>query len=145
MNAKDLIEFWKDRLWRFFRVIVSTNRDFPYHDYVEIENEDEENELKSHYVVGTATLDCHGDQSKRFVSKRALIWCESSAATIRINHANNPEINLPLKFVLAAPPMSIFEIELHTNISSIYYTIPAEYKLYMYFEGVLPEEARDAE
>lgn len=145
MDKNGIVEFWKDRLWRFFRVIALTNRDFPYHDYFELTNEDEENDLNGCYQVGTSNVDKQGDQHKRFVAKRTVIWADTPSTSVRLNDSKNVEVFLPIIFIDVASNNLRYGLECHANINEIHYTIPAEGTISIYCEGVLPDEARDAE
>lgn len=144
MSAKEIIEMLKDQVWRFFRAIISSNHDYPYHDYVFINNSQGESALKGSYQVGNSNVDAGGDQKKRFVSKRAVIWTFTDDTTIRFNHSNNVEQVIPFHQLEPINEITVYRGEYHTNISEVFYTVGANGGLYMYFEGVLPEEARDA-
>lgn len=140
-----IIEALDARLWKFIRIVHSANHDYPYHDFVTINNELGEESLNGMYAVGTSNVDLHGDQSKRFVSKHANLWCMNFATTVRFNDSRNVAIYLPAKLINSTDAVVWCEKEFHTNIAAVYYTVAAGDVLFMYFEGVLPEEARDAE
>ncbi len=140
-----IIEALDARLWKFIRIVHSANHDYPYHDFIKIENESENDVLYGSYAVGTNNINAHGDQSKRFVSKRANIWATKDATTIRFNDSRNVEMELEPILVDDIGGIVRVGKEYHTNVAVVYYAIATESYLYMYFEGVLPEEARDAE
>jgi hypothetical protein len=110
-----------------------------------IDNSEGQEVMNGSYAVGTNNVNAHGDQSKRFVSKRANIWTNNGEVTIRFNDSRNIAIPLPPKLCDLNGIILWYEKEFHANIASVYYSVPATFLLYMYFEGVLPEEARDAE
>jgi len=140
-----ILEALDARLWKFIRIVHSANRDYPYHDYFFIENETGE-DLNGCYAVGSSNVDLHGDQSKRFVSKRALIWSDGPGTTITLNDSRNTPIMLkPDVYDGVAQNWMVCSLELHTNINTVFYHLHSGQTLCMYFEGVLPEEARDAE
>lgn len=140
-----LIEALEARLWKFVRIVHSANHDYPYHDYFELKNENEQDTLKTMYTVGTGNVNAHGDQSKRFVSKRMLIWQEIEAVNFRLNDSRNVLITTPIRTPDGVVAMPVYGIELHANINVVYLEIPPERIAHIYCEGVLPEEARDAE
>ena len=140
-----LLEALESRVWKFVRIVHSTNHEYPYHDYKELVNEDEENSAIFHYVCGEGNVAAHGDQHKYFVSKRMLIWAMHPETYVQLNDSKNVAINIPLKFYDFTALQGVAEIELHTNINEIFVTVPAAKTVYVYCEGVLPEEARDAE
>lgn len=133
------------RLWKFVRAIISANHDYPYHDFIFIDNSESEEDLAGIYVVGTSNINAHGDQTKRFVSKHTNIWSDFIDNTVKFNDSRNVDVYLPIRAVDTVETMAIYEKEFHTNISSVHYNVVAGQRLWMYFEGVLPEEARDAE
>lgn len=132
-------------VWRFFRAVFSANRDYPYHDYVLAENESEDDPLQVVYAVGSGNVDVHGDQSKRFVSKRMLLWTTDDFVHFRLNDSRNVRIPIPVASPDGVTAPIIFAIELHANINTVYVDLPTESELHIYCEGILPEEARDAE
>ena len=73
------------------------------------------------------------------------MWSYYEPCTIRLNDSRNVGISMYQTVPTIAGELSMYFIEFHTNISQVFYSIPADGALYMYFEGVLPEEARDAE
>lgn len=132
-------------LWHFVRVIHSANHDYPYHDFVKIVNESSQDALVGSYNVGQANLNKQGDQHKLFVSKITNIFAGSSGTTIKLNDSKNVAIDLPIIIAETATSPRVYGKEFHTNISVVYYSISPGDVLYMHFEGVLPQEARDAE
>jgi hypothetical protein len=70
---------------------------------------------------------------------------DSVTTIIRFNDSRNVPMILNLKLLLADDSPAYYETEFHTNIAAVYYEVGAGHALWMYFEGVLPEEARDAE
>ncbi|NVM22646.1 MAG: hypothetical protein HWN68_12815 [Desulfobacterales bacterium] len=107
------------------------NHDYPYHDYKKFTDTDN----GSVYVVGDANKYLEGDQHKNFISKDTIIYCDG-AATIRLNNAENVLIDVIAAVIL----------NLECNIKSIHIvTVEAEKTLYVWMEGVLPEETRYAE
>lgn len=140
-----IIEALDARLWKFIRIVHSANHDYPYHDYVCIDNSLGDDPISGSYAVGTNNVNAHGDQSKRFVSKRTNIWSDHDGDIVRFNDSRNVGIVLPFKATNIDADIMIWEKEFHTNISVVHYTVGDGNILCMYFEGVLPEEARDAE
>lgn len=132
-------------IWKFIRVVHSANHDYPYHDFILLDNTEGEEDLIGHYVVGTDNVNAHGDQHKKFVSKRTVINVLGDPAEIKFNHADNVTVIPPVTFVDAVAGITFCIEEYHTNISEIFYSVPAGSRLLLYFEGVLPQEARDAE
>jgi len=121
----------KAGLWTFSKLVFNSNNDLPYHDYYGAT----EQTTETSYVVGTNNKDARGTQSKLFVSKSTLIYATEDQ-TIRFNNRNNT-------------PITILANTWYTFVSNIYqvfFVVPsADKKLYLYFEGVLPEEARTPE
>jgi hypothetical protein len=129
----------KSHVWEFFRGVWSANHDYPYHDYFNYTNQGGDPVVVP-YIVGSNMVDAHGTQRKLFTAKRTLLWT-SEAVSFRLNSPNN--VLIPVKwhqFVLEETILR--QMELHTNVSSIIFTIPAGGTIYAYFEGVLPDEAR---
>jgi hypothetical protein len=146
MSLTQRLEAWLNaNVWRFFRAVFSANHDYPYHDFAVIDNSQGGDPVTAMYAVGTNNVNAHGDQSKRFVSKHANIWTNDPTTVVRFNDSRNVPIVLPLIFGIVEPEMATYEKEFYTNIAAVYYTVPAGKTLWMYFEGVLPEETRDAE
>lgn len=141
-----IIEFIKQKGgWLFQKRVTLTNHDYPYYDYYQYENTEEEGSVDVHYVCGQENVNKDGDQHKYFVSKRMLIWCEDAGTVIRLNHNNNAAITLKYSIWLDTWDLMFYAIELHTNIADIYATVAALDTIHIYCEGVLPEETRDAE
>lgn len=118
-------------IWLPIKAIFAANRDLPYHDYKAIADTEE----PQYYRVGTNQVNLHGDQTKYFVSKSTLIISDV-ACTIRFNHTDNVAIAI----------LADTCYEFKSNITSVYVSaIASGGTIYMYFEGVLPQEQRDAE
>jgi len=113
---------------RFLSVIINANRDLNMHDY-------ETATLTATYKpysVGENNKDLHGDQSKLFVSKSTLIY-STVDADVKFNDMNSIEID-----ILAG---NFYEFK--SNIRKVFYKYSAEQGIiYIYCDGVLPEEAR---
>ena len=104
------------------------NHDYPYHDYKAFTDSDN----GTFYTVGDANKYIDGDQHKNFVSKDTIFYCDG-VATIRLNNAENVLITIPAALV----------VNLECNIHKIHIiTVAADKTLYVYMEGVLPEECR---
>lgn len=129
----------------FQKRVTSTNHDYPFHDFVMIDATEESNPIVFHYVVGQGNVAQQGDQHKYFVSKRLIIWTDRSGLTLRLNHANNVLITPPLVLIDDAAGESMWRLEFHTNINEVFVNIDDGNTAYIYCEGVLPEETRDAE
>jgi len=107
------------------------NYDLPYHDYYHADVESTVNA----YTVGTNNMGQGRDQKKRFVSKSTLIYC-TEATTIHFNNSNNVAI------AILANTWYTF----YSNIYSINHALISQgNNLYVYFEGVLPEDCGIAE
>ena len=129
MSLTQRLEVWLDaNVWRFFRAVFNTNRDYPYRDYLKATSSGP----ISGYAVGTNNINKHGNQSKLFVSKSTLIYA-SAACTVVFNDSKNVVIDiLPLVWY-----------EFKSNIWMIFWDLGTDgADLYLYFEGVLPDEAR---
>lgn len=112
-------------------MLIHTNRDFPYHDFITIDDTEE----PKNYRVGTNNLNCIGDQSKLFVSKSTMVISDVEC-TIRFNHTDNTPITIRANT----------QYEFYSNITSVYVSaIATGGYIDLGFEGVLPHEARDAE
>jgi hypothetical protein len=131
MSLIQRLEAWLNaNVWRFFRAVFSANRDYPYHDYLCVTD----TTPTGFYEVGQNQINCHGNQSKRFVSKSTLIIATEDVQ-VRFNDAKNVVIDL-LANVL---------YEFKSNIWQVFFWTPDEDKaIHFYFEGVLPDEARTA-
>jgi hypothetical protein len=112
---------------------LNSNWDLPYHDILIIDNVEGQDPVAGSYEVGQNNVDAHGDQKKCFVSKHTFLVSVVEETVLRLNDSRNVDIAdyLSGEWLL-------------TNISRVYYVIPAGGVLVIYFEGVLPEEARDA-
>ncbi len=129
--VNNIIKCIENGIHKFVSVIINANRDFPYHDYY---HADETATVRS-YVVGHNQVIGHGDQRKLFVSKSTLIYCTENT-TIQFNSTNNVVVTI----------LASTWYEFKSNISSIYHAaITQDKDLYVYFEGVLPNEARSPE
>jgi len=118
-------------IWQFWRLVGSMNREYPYHDYAFIES----SAPQVFYVVGSNQQAAHGSQHKLFASKSTLIWSDEDT-WVRFNNSNNVTIDI----------WANTWYEFKSNIEAVYYLLPSQgKKLCLYFEGVLPEEARDPE
>lgn len=126
-----LINALETGLWKFVKVVLSANREYPFHDYESVGDGSE----PVAYRVGQNQVDLHGDQTKHFVAKSTLVYSDV-ACTIRFNHTNNVAIAI----------LANTWYEFKSNVTYVYVSaIGAQGTIYMYFEGVLPQEARDAE
>jgi len=137
----ELIGKVKTNVWQFWRAVFSANHDYPYHDYVSFTNEGQD-PVDYIYVVGQNMVDAHGTQRKLFTAKRTLIW-SVVPITIRLNSASNVPIRLKLHQLVLED--MIYQMELHTNISMIIFTLDPGGEVFAYFEGVFPDEARNPE
>ena len=118
-------------LWKVVKVIIGANREFPYHDFKTLDDGDE----PVVYQVGKTQVDLQGDQKKFFVSKSTLIISDVTC-TIRFNSTDNAPITIR--------PNIYYEFL--SNISKVYVSaIGTGGYIDMAFEGVLPQETRDAE
>lgn len=118
-------------LWKHIRAVIGANYSYPYHDFVSYDDGDE----PILYQVGENNKNAQGDQAKLFVSKSTLIMSDVEC-TVRFNDTNNTPItiraNIPYEFL--------------SNISSVYVSaIGTDGYIDLGFEGVLPQEARDAD
>lgn len=121
----------KAGLHKFLGLITLTNRDYPYHDFVTYEDGEE----PIAYQVGTNNKDTQGDQSKLFVSKSTMILSDVEC-TIRLNHTANTPITIRANV----------QYEFMSNVTMVYVSaIATGGYIDLGFEGVLPNEARDAE
>ena len=107
------------------------NHDFPFHDYYHANSQS----TTTGYVVGTNNMGQGKDQKKRFVSKSTLIYCTEDTH-VHFNNSSNVAVT-----ILANMWYTFF-----SNIYSIEHAaITATKDLYVYFEGVLPEDCGVAE
>lgn len=110
----------------FINAVILANHDYPLHDYKKIEDGSE----PTAYAVGTDNR--NGDQRKLFVSKSTLVYSDV-ACTLRWNNDRNVTQDI------IANTWYTFR----ANIRSVHViTIATDGTLYLYFEGVLPEEVR---
>jgi len=120
--------------WQFWRIVTDTNRDLPFNDYVD----NALTALPFFYPVGDSQRMAHGDQKKYFVSKSTLIMATVNTH-VTFNNTNNVE-----DFLLAG-----VWYEFKSNIFSVNVVDAAQPgeddAIYMYFEGVMTDEARRPE
>lgn len=118
-------------IWQFVRLVLSANREYPYHDY----HRATEQTVNPFYIVGSNQIDAHGAQHKLFVSKSTLVY--STADThVHFNDSRNVAVGI----------LALTWYEFKHNIAAVYFPIPdTDEELRLYFEGVLPEEARSPE
>jgi hypothetical protein len=127
----DVISKVKVGVWQFIRLVLSANHDYPYHDY---HHADAQTTI-GWYVVGSNQIDAHGSQHKLFVSKSTVIY-STELTHVHFNDSRN----------VAVAILANQWYEFKSNIAAVYFPIPgADKDLYLYFEGVLPEEARSPE
>lgn len=116
---------------RFLNIVTLANRDYPYHDFVTYEDGEE----PIAYRVGTNNQAVQGDQSKLFVSKSTMILSDVEC-TVRFNHTANTPITI----------RASVQYEFMSNIVMVYVSaIATGGYIDLGFEGVLPDESRDAE
>jgi hypothetical protein len=128
-----IIEALEAGLWKFVRIVHTTNHDFPYHDYFYIENESSTDTLIGSYAIGANNKDRHGDQSKLFVSKHTVPVVIGGETTFEFNDSRNVVFDF-----------NVNTMDFYCNVNVLFYSIGPTNKFGMFFEGVLPEEARDA-
>ena len=115
----------------FIGMVTLAHRDWPYHDY---ETETTTSAYIS-YRVGKNNKQASGDQHKFFTSKSTLIYCTTNSYVI-FNHDNNV-----VQTILAST-----WYEFMGNIFFIQYAyVTSAGTIYIYTEGVLPQEARRPE
>jgi hypothetical protein len=118
-------------IWQFVRLVLSANREYPYNDYHHVTNQSE----NMFYIVGSNQIDAHGAQHKLFVSKSTLVY-STEDTHVHFNDSRN----------VADVILALTWYEFKHNIAAVYFPIPSsDNDLYLYFEGVLPEEARSPE
>jgi hypothetical protein len=118
-------------IWQFVRLVLSANREYPYNDFHYIDHQS----TNRFYIVGSNQINRHGAQHKLFVSKSTLVY-STEETDVTFNDSRNV-----VDLILANT-----WYEFKHNISSVYFPIPgADQFLLLYFEGVLPEEARSPE
>lgn len=131
MKSQTILDKIGGSIWNTIKAVFTANRDYPYHDAVTISDGSE----PVVYQVGTNNQNANGDQQKRFVSKSTLIYSDVEC-TIRFNDSGNTPITI------LAETYYTFK----SNVTFVYVSaIASQGTLYMYFEGVLPQETRDAE
>lgn len=107
------------------------NHDYPYNDFAHFD----ETSTKLSYIVGENNIGQGKDQKKYFVSKSTLIYC-TEETHVHFNNVNNVAIT-----ILANTLFTFW-----CDIKAIYVTAISQDKdLYIWTEGVLPQEVRDAE
>jgi len=123
-----VVEKLKSGVITFVNMVTLANRDYPYHDTQVVSTGD-----VGVYVVGDNNVNAHGNQSKRFVSKSTLIM-STAAIDIYFNDSKNVAVSL----------VAGVWYEFKSNIWQVFYDLTdiGEVVLYLYFEGVLPNEAR---
>ena len=131
----NVLEYIVGRLKRglitFIGMVSLAHRDWPYHDYEKAAT----TSAWQSYEVGDNNKSRSGDQHKFFVSKSTLIFCTTNARVI-FNHDNNV-----VQVILANT-----WYEFMTNIYFIQYQYISEAgDIYIYTEGVAPNEARRPE
>ena len=115
----------------FVNIVTLANRDYPYHDFHHVDEES----TSSGYVVGSNNIAAHGSQRKLFVSKSTLIMATENS-TIVFNHDSNVVITL----------LADTWYEFKSNIYHVFCACASqEFDIYLYFEGVLPQEQRGPE
>jgi hypothetical protein len=118
-------------IWQFVRLVLSANRDYPYHDHHVASSQT----TNPFYIVGSNQIDAHGAQHKLFVSKSTLVFSNVDTH-VHFNDSRNVAVA-----ILAATWYTFY-----SDIAAVYFPIPDEDEvLLLYFEGVLPEEARSPE
>lgn len=131
INGKEILDKLNKGIWHIIKAVFTANRDYPYHDY-------ETATMTATYVlysVGENNKDKHGSQSKLFVSKSTLIYV-TQEADVKFNDTNNVEIDIL--------PNTWYEFL--CNISRIFYKYSdTEGTIYIYCDGVLPQETRGSE
>lgn len=115
----------------FLNIVTLANRDYPYHDFHSATT----TSTYKPYYVGEKNLDASGDQHKLFISKSLLIMATTDTR-VKFNHSDN--------VFLALLANNWYEFK--SNIVSVFYRYATEAgTIYIYPEGVLPNEQRDAE
>lgn len=118
-------------LIKFINLVFLANRDYPYFDYITIADTEE----PKNYVVGSQNIGGGGDTRKLFVAKSTLIYCTANTY-VRFNNTNNVDTLL----------LANTWYEFMHNIGSIYVrAIGTDGVVYIYCEGVLPQEQRSPE
>lgn len=126
-----IVDKLKTGIITFINAVILANRDYPYFDYHHVD----ENTVRNYYTVGHNQRAAGSVQTKLFVSKSTLIYC-TEATNVRFN-----DVRMPAVAILA-----LTWYEFKHNIYQVFYDdISAGHDLYLYFEGVLPQEARPSE
>lgn len=112
-------------------MVTLANRDYNYHDY----HTDSYAGVWESYLVGENNMEGLGSQKKLFISKSTLIYA-TTAVNVKFNHSENVIIGL----------LANTWYEFKSNIRMVYYARQATSgTIYIYSEGVLPQEARTPE
>lgn len=145
MSLTQRIEGWlASNLFKHLKVVIQANRDYPYHDF-HLFTHEEASAMWLQWNIGEGNINSGGDQKKRFVSKRLILWSDQELI-FRLNDRNNVSITAkPIYFYDGSEVSTAYEIEIHTNVSIVYVYCASEKYYYAYAEGVLPQETRDAE
>lgn len=115
----------------FINAVTLAHRDWPYHDFETATT----TSTYQTYRVGENNDDGKGDQHKLFLSKSLLIYATTNSY-VKFNHADNVVIT-----ILANTWYTFM-----SNIYAVHYRyVSAEGTIYLYPEGVLPQEARRPE
>jgi hypothetical protein len=128
-----MVEKLKTGVITFINAVTLANRDYPYHDYTSYN----EQSTDTKYMVGANQLHGHGDQRKPFVSKSTLIFATDDFY-VYFNNQNNVAVTI----------LADTWYEFKSNIYQVFWLHIGEddtYSLYLYFEGVLPNEQRSPE
>lgn len=123
-----LLEKLNAGLHAFVSVLINANRDFPYHDYETATT----TATKVAYEVGENNRGLNAEQNKLFVSKSTLMYCTTNTY-VNLNSPQNVDV------LLIANNFYTFK----SNIKSVFYRyVASEGIIYIWAEGVLPQEAR---
>lgn len=145
MSLTQRIEVWlQSNLFKHLKLVTQTNRDYPYHDY-HVFYQETGDAVWLQWNIGEDNLNAHGDQKKMFVSKRLILW-SATALLFKLNSMNNVTITAkPIYYFDGSEAANAYEIEIHTNVSTVFVYAASEGEYFGYAEGVLPQETRDAE
>lgn len=123
-----IVDKLKTGLITFINAVTLANVDYPYADYQRIST----TAIWKSYVVGTNAINSEGGARKLFVSKDTCFFATQDCY-IRLNDSRAQNILIP-----ANRPMIFL-----SNIFQVFVTrVTADGTIDMWFEGVLPEEAR---
>lgn len=112
-------------------MVTLAHRDYPYHDFETATM----TAAYQTYRVGENNRGLRGDQHKLFVSKSLLVYATQNAY-VRFNHASNV-----IQTILANT-----WYEFMSNIYAVHFAyVQTAGTIYLYPEGVLPQEARRPE